>query len=178
MLAATLVLMALVCGTVGTTWGLLQAERAWQAEANRADGERQAKQAAIAAAESEKQAKQAAIAAAEAEKQAKTIAQARQAETQAVLDFVEKKVFSAARPLDEGGGLGYDVKLADAVKAALPFVDKSFAAQPLIEARLRMTMGNSFLYLGDAKTAIEQLEAARDLYSSTSVPTTATRWGA
>jgi len=149
-LAATLVLMALVCGTVGTTWGLLQAERAWQAEANRADGERQAKQAAIAAAE--------------AEKQAKTIAQARQAETQAVLDFVEKKVFSAARPLDEGGGLGYDVKLADAVKAALPFVDKSFAAQPLIEARLRMTMGNSFLYLGDAKTAIEQLEAARDLY--------------
>jgi tetratricopeptide (TPR) repeat protein len=57
------------------------------------------------------------------------------------------------------------VKLADAVKAALPFVDQSFTGQPLIEARLRMTMGNSFWYVGDAKTASEQFQAARQLYA-------------
>src|SRR5262249_26026569 len=81
------------------------------------------------------------------------------------LDFVENKVFAAARPKTQEGGLGHDVKLADAVKAATPLVDKSFTGQPLIEARLRMTMGASFWYLGDAKTAIEHVEKARALYA-------------
>jgi hypothetical protein len=84
--------------------------------------------------------------------------------SRAVLDFVEDKVFAAARPKDYEGGLGYDVKLADAIKAALPFVEKNFANQSLIEARLRMTMGTSFLYLGDPKTAAKQYETARALY--------------
>ncbi|HEV3448810.1 MAG TPA: serine/threonine-protein kinase, partial [Gemmataceae bacterium] len=90
---------------------------------------------------------------------------AREAETKAVLDFVENKIFAAARPKDQEGGQGYDVKLADAVKATLPFVDKSFTAQPLIEARLRKTMGVSFMYLGDARTASAQFQAARQLYT-------------
>jgi tetratricopeptide (TPR) repeat protein/tRNA A-37 threonylcarbamoyl transferase component Bud32 len=87
------------------------------------------------------------------------------AEAKAVLEFFEDQVLAAARPKDQKGGQGYDVKLADAVKAALPFVDKSFAAQPLIEARLRRTMGISFSYLGDAKTAIEQYKKVRALYA-------------
>jgi hypothetical protein len=69
-----------------------------------------------------------------------------------VLDFVENKVFAAARPKDQAGGQGYDVKLADAVKAALPFVDKSFPNEPLIEARLRLTMAASFRDLGEPGT--------------------------
>jgi serine/threonine protein kinase/tetratricopeptide (TPR) repeat protein len=96
---------------------------------------------------------------------ARDAAQEREAETKAVLDFVESKVLAAARPKEEAGGLGYDVKLADAVKAALPFVEKSFADQPLIEARLRMTMGTSFWFLGDASTASEQFQAALKLYA-------------
>src|SRR5262249_26425240 len=103
----------------------------------------------------------AALVAAEAEKQAKESAQEREAETKAVLEFVENKVFGAARPKDQEGGQGYDVKLADAIKAALPSVEKGFTAQPLIEARLRVTMGLSFWYLGHAKTAMEQFEAGR-----------------
>jgi tetratricopeptide (TPR) repeat protein len=51
------------------------------------------------------------------------------------------------------------------MEAALPYVAKSFTDQPLIEARLRMTLGKSFWYLGDAKTALEQAEAARALYT-------------
>jgi serine/threonine protein kinase/tetratricopeptide (TPR) repeat protein len=139
---AAMVLLALVAGIIGTTWGMLQANtargeavKAQRAEARRADSERQAKQEALD----------------------------REAETKAVLDFVENRVFAAARPKDMEGGLGFDVKLADAIKAALPFVDKGFAGQPLIQARLRRMMGKSFAYLGDLKTAIEQFQAARAL---------------
>jgi serine/threonine protein kinase/tetratricopeptide (TPR) repeat protein len=88
------------------------------------------------------------------------IAREREAETQAVLDFVENKIFAAARPKGQEGGLGYDVKLADAIKAALPLVEKSFKDQPLIEARLRMTLGSSYKDLGEDKIALEQFQAA------------------
>jgi serine/threonine protein kinase/tetratricopeptide (TPR) repeat protein len=84
----------------------------------------------------------------------------REAETAAVLGFVERRIFAAARPKDQQGGLGHDVQLADAVKAALPFVEKSFTNQPLVEARLRLTMGSSFRYLGEANVALEQDQAA------------------
>jgi tetratricopeptide (TPR) repeat protein len=89
-------------------------------------------------------------------------AKAREAETRAVLDFVEDRIFAAARP--EGQGLGNKVTLRKAVQEALPFVEKHFKDQPLIEARLRLTMGISFLELGDAKVASEQFEAARSLF--------------
>jgi serine/threonine protein kinase/tetratricopeptide (TPR) repeat protein len=144
LLAASLLLLALMGGIVGTTWGMFRA-------AERAEGERQAKQIALTAAE--------------AEKKAKETAQEREAETKAVLNFVENKILAAARPKDKEGGLGYDVKLADAVKSVLPYVDKGFADQPLIEAHLRMTMGASFQYLGDFKIAAQQYQAARAIYS-------------
>jgi tetratricopeptide (TPR) repeat protein len=137
LLAAALVFLALVGGIIGTTVGMLRAQRAKEAEAE---------QRRIAQ-DNEKSAKE------------------REAETRAVLDFVENKVLAAARPKDLAGGQRYDVKLADAVKAALPFVDKSFTAQPLIEARLHRTMGLSFWYLGDINTAIEQFQAAREIYT-------------
>ena len=89
----------------------------------------------------------------------------REAETKAVLDFVENKVFAAARPEGQEGGLGRDVTLRQAVEAAVPFVARSFRDQPLIEARLRMTLGTSFCYLGEAKIAAEQYETARALYT-------------
>jgi tetratricopeptide (TPR) repeat protein len=128
-LASAVVLLALVGGMVGTTWGLVRAEQAWQAEANRAEAERQAKET-----------------------------------TQAVLDFVENRVFKAARQ-EVRGGLGREVTLRRAVEAALPFVEKGFPQQPLIEARLRRTLGVSFGDLGEAQIAAEQFQRARTLYS-------------
>jgi serine/threonine protein kinase len=143
MLAAGLLLLALIAGIIGTSWGLVRAESARQdaVEAQRAEEQR-----------------------AEGERLAKHEAQAREAETKAVLDFVENKILAAARPEDQEGGQGIDVKLADAVAAALPFVDTSFSRQPLIEARLRTTLGLSFLYLGNAPTATAQFAAARALF--------------
>ncbi len=148
----------LVAGITVSTWQAVRATNAeqaalaaQQAEAERAEGERQAKQDALAAAASEKKAKE--------------TAEASEAETKAVLDFVENKVFAAARPQGQEGGLGHNVKLADAVKAALPFVEKSFKDQPLIEARLRMTIGAWFLDLGDATVAAVQYGKAFAIYS-------------
>jgi serine/threonine protein kinase/tetratricopeptide (TPR) repeat protein len=137
-LAASIIFLSLVGGILGTSWGLARAETAWQEEALRADGEQKAKEAA----------------------------QKREAEKQAVLEFVEKHVFAAARPVGdiEGLGLGHDVTLRRAVEAALPFVNKSFADQPLIEARLRLSIGKSFQDLGESRTAAEQFESARAIY--------------
>ena len=99
-----------------------------------------------------------------AERQAKQEALAREAETKAVLEFVETRIFAAAKP--EGfGGLGQDVSLRQAIEAALPFVEKSFTDRPLIEARLRMTVGTSFYRLGQPAIAAAQFEQARSLYT-------------
>jgi tetratricopeptide (TPR) repeat protein len=86
-------------------------------------------------------------------------------ETQAVLDFLDKQVLAAIRPEGRDGGLGRDVTLRRAIEVALPFVGRNFHDQPLLEARLRMTLGSSFSYLGEWKTAVEQYEAAYALYS-------------
>jgi serine/threonine protein kinase len=110
-------------------------------------------------------AQQSALAAAASERQAKELAQARAAETEKVLEFLERQVLAAARPLGQAGGLGHDVTLRQAVEAALPVVATSFKDQPLIEARLRMTLGQSFYYLGEAQIAADQWEKARALRS-------------
>jgi serine/threonine protein kinase/tetratricopeptide (TPR) repeat protein len=109
-------------------------------------------------------AKQDALAAARAEMRSKKLAQTREAETRAVLDFVENRIIAAARPEGEADGLGHEVTLRRAIEAALPFVEKGFPDQPLIEARLRLTLGRSFLYLGQPKLAVEQDRAARAIY--------------
>ena len=92
-------------------------------------------------------------------------ATAREAETKAVLGFVEDKVFAAARPAGQEGGLGREVTLEKAIESAVPYVTQSFPSQLLIEARLRLTLGKSFYFLGEAQKAAEQEEAARAIYA-------------
>ncbi len=99
------------------------------------------------------------------EREARETAQTREAETTAVLDFVANRVFGAARPENQEGGLGYKVTLREAVEKSLPFVANQFRDQPLVEAQLRMTLGKSFSYLGDPATAAEQFRRARELLS-------------
>ena len=71
---------------------------------------------------------------------------------------------SLRAPRGESEGLGRKVTLRKAIESALPYVDKSFPNQPLIEARLRLTLGESFLNPSDGKTAVEQEEAAPAIY--------------
>jgi eukaryotic-like serine/threonine-protein kinase len=155
---AAAIALLLVAGVVASTWEAVRAMRAEQAA-------QQSATEAVAAQQAEAEQRRLAEAAALAQKTAKETPETREAETKSVLDFVENTVFAAARPKDQEGGLGHEVKLADAVKSALPFVEKSFIKQPLIEARLRMTIGRSFWFLGDANTAIEQFQSARTLLS-------------
>jgi serine/threonine protein kinase/tetratricopeptide (TPR) repeat protein len=135
-LAAGLVVLALVGGIIGTALGLIEARR-----------QRDTAQAAAVA-----------------ETQAKETAELREAETRAVLEFFESKIIAAARPEGQAGGLGWDVTLRKALEAALPFVNRTFPEQPLVEARLRFTLGTSFANLGEAKIANEQLERAYELF--------------
>jgi eukaryotic-like serine/threonine-protein kinase len=110
-------------------------------------------------------AKQDALDAAEAQRVARETADDKEAETRAMLDFVQNRILAAARPENLEGGLGRDVTLQRALELALPAVDESFARQPLTEARLRMTLGKSFLYLSKPDIAAEQFERARTLYT-------------
>jgi serine/threonine protein kinase/tetratricopeptide (TPR) repeat protein len=165
LVAAGSLVTLLLLATVVCTW---QAVRATRAELAALASLQETEMARAAEAEQRRlaeAAERASRAAADAEKKSKETALAREAETRAVLDFVENRVFAAARPQGQEGGLGRDVTVRRAIDAALPFLDTSFHDQPLLEARLRMTMGNSFYYLGEAKIAAEQYQAARRLYT-------------
>jgi len=98
-------------------------------------------------------------------KEAKDDAVAREAETKAVLEFVENHVLAAARPEGQQGGLGRDVTMRKAIEAAAQYIKEGFTNQPLIEAKLRLTLGKSFYFLGDAQRSAEQEEAARAIYT-------------
>jgi tetratricopeptide (TPR) repeat protein len=164
-LTGAAIAVALLGGTVIATW---QALRATDAEAAALDA-LNAKEKALAAEAKQRRLAEAneqkAIAAAEAENRAKRITEAKEAETRAVLDFVENKILAAARPRGRGGGLGHEVKLRQALESALPFVEQSFTQQPVVEARLRMTLGVSFSFLGEHKIAAEQFDVARAIYT-------------
>jgi eukaryotic-like serine/threonine-protein kinase len=151
MATAAIVAAALVVGAAVATW---QAVRATRAESNALKALKEKENARA------DEARQRVIAL-----NNEQTALAREAETKAVLDFVENKVFAAARPEGVDGGLGHSVSLRKAVEAALPFVVSSFTDQPLIEARLRMTLGKSFGSLGEDKIGSQQFEAARAIYT-------------
>ncbi len=86
---------------------------------------------------------------------------------EAVLSFMETRVFAAARPEGETGGLGRQVTLRQALEAALPAIAPTFQNQPIIQARIRATMGKSFLELGEPQLAFEQFHQARKLLEET-----------
>ena len=142
-IAAGLLLLALLAGITGTTLGLFEARRQEERANARAEGERQATKKALAAAAEERKAKET---------------------VEAVLGFVEDRIFAAARPKGQEGGLGFDVKMADAITAALPAIEGGFRDRPLIEARIRSMIAKSFFYLGKYDLALGQFEAALPLY--------------
>jgi eukaryotic-like serine/threonine-protein kinase len=156
--AGTLVLTSLLIGVAGATTGLLEARRQAGIARNEADAKEEARA---------DEAAQRALAEANARKAdtAKKDAQAKEAEANAVVKFFQQQVFAAARPKGRGRGQGKAVSLRDAIVASLPALDKAFADQPLVEARLRHTLGITFLQLGEARMAETQFARARALRS-------------
>jgi eukaryotic-like serine/threonine-protein kinase len=168
---AAAIAVLLVAGVAVSTWQAVRATRAErialearQAEAERAEGERLAKLDAQA---NEKLAGERLVQVEDERKKAETAkveAQAKEAEANAVVKFFQDQVFAAARPKGQDGGLGKEVSLRDAIAASEPVLDKSFTAQPLVEARLRMALGLTFSYLAEHEQARSQFERARGLY--------------
>ncbi len=83
-----------------------------------------------------------------------------EAEAKSVLEFFQTKVLAAARPKDQEGGLGTQATIRDAVDAAVPGIEKSFAGKPAVEASIHDTMAQSYLYLGKPALAIRHHESA------------------
>jgi eukaryotic-like serine/threonine-protein kinase len=155
-IAASLVFLALLVGIAGTTAGLVRANRAVESERLAKWEAEEQRRTALRAAEREAGERQTAEA-------AKVEAQAKEAEANAIVQFFEERVLAAGRPKWKDGGLGHDVSLRDAVRASLPALGTSFKDQPLVEARLRHSLGTTFQYLGDPTSAAEQSEKARAL---------------
>jgi serine/threonine protein kinase len=84
-------------------------------------------------------------------------------ESQAVLGFFENRVLAAARPEGQKGGLGHDVTLREALHAAEKSIAAAFVDQPVVEAAIRHTLGETYLYLQERERAIRQFERARAL---------------
>ena len=101
-----------------------------------------------------------------AEKAAKETAAGAEAETKAVLGFVQEQGLRR-RPAEGPGRAAWATtsSSAEAVEAALPFVETSFARPAAHRSPAADDARASFSYLGDAKTAAEQFEAARALYT-------------
>jgi eukaryotic-like serine/threonine-protein kinase len=89
------------------------------------------------------------------------------AESEAVLNFFQEQVLSAARPEGQEGGLGKDVTIRKAIDASEPKIAAAFKDQPAAEASIRHTLGMTYFYLGEYGLAIRQYERSRQLYSDT-----------
>ena len=97
--------------------------------------------------------------------QARSMAEAKEAEATAVTKFFDDQVLTAPRPGGVAGGRGFGVTVHEALLASLPAVADGFKDQPLVEARLRLTLGRTFYHLGDHRRAAEQLERSRELFA-------------
>jgi eukaryotic-like serine/threonine-protein kinase len=79
---------------------------------------------------------------------------------EAVLTFVRDKILAAGRPEGMGGGAGKDLTLRQAIDWAESKISKAFTNRPLVEAAVRKTLGESYIYLSEPILAIPQLERA------------------
>ncbi len=184
-LAASLVLLALVCGMAGTTVGLIRAEQARAAAAQRAEGERQAKvEADTRRREAETQQQRAEKGETLAgERLVQVEAEQHKAEeekriAQAVRDFLQHKLLgqadtrTQADALLRAGGLAAEAtenptirELLDraAKELSADKIEVNFPQQPLVQAEILKTVGDTYLGVGEYERAIAFLQRAATL---------------
>ena len=137
------------CGAEPDVIGLCKRCLAFEPADRPADGNAVAAEVARLRAEAEERARQVELAEARAEEERRA-----RERIDAVLEFMEDRIFAAARPQGMEGGLGYNITLADAMKSCLGHLETDLEGQPLVEARLCRTIGRSFLFLGRADWAL------------------------
>jgi serine/threonine protein kinase len=154
-IAASLVLLALVAGIIGTSVGFVRADAERQQAEAATEKERLAKQ------EAEGQ-RQKAVAAAEKERLAKQEA----ADRLTQIELINNSVFDIFTDFDirkvKAGPDPVEYVLTDRLIAAGKKLDEKAIHDPLVLANLRDRLGRTLLSLGRAQEAIEFLTWARD----------------
>jgi serine/threonine protein kinase/Flp pilus assembly protein TadD len=186
--AAALVLGALLLGIVGTTVGLLRADKARQdavtaqrAEADRADGEREAKLKAQEATKAEsaakKKAQDAAAAeerakldaqkAAKAERDAKETAQKRLKQIENGIEILASVFHDLDPKSEEKEGESLRVLLGKHLDQAVKQLEEEAVGDPVVVAQLQSELGGSLRELGHYKQAeVVLTKACRTLEAS------------
>ena len=141
-LAAAVVLLTLVGGIVGTSWGLIRAQRARDAETVRAEGEREARVAA---------------------ENAERASRESEADTKAFSDFLVNNVLGVPRPAGNRGGLGIHITVREALEVAEAKIDTTFRDRPRAEAVARHALGVTFRLIGEPRRAEPHLRRAAAL---------------
>jgi hypothetical protein len=132
-LAASIIFLLLVGGIVGTTWGLFRADRAWKAEANRAEGERRAN--------------------AQAQKRLRQIEKGSEILASVFRDLDPRAEQKEGKPLR--------AILGDRLAQAAEQIEGEGVGDPLLVAGLQYRLGLSLLRLGLAQRAIPLFDKAR-----------------
>jgi tetratricopeptide (TPR) repeat protein len=166
-IAASLVLLALVAGVIGTTVGMLEAHRAAAAERQATKDALEQKHLAEQAAEQERQAKVREAQRADGEQKAKREAEAQRQEAERNLAFARKgneilgSVFAGLDPkqIAESGRPLQDV-LRENLGKAVKELEGSAIGEPLEVAAMQNTLGLSLLGLGEYALAVEVLGKA------------------
>jgi serine/threonine protein kinase len=159
--AAGLVLLALVAGMAGTTWGMIGAEQARQAEAERAEGERLAKLDAQKATEAETKAKVKAQEAAAAEKKANELTQKRLQQIEKGIEILTSVFHDLDPRSEEKESVSLRVLLGKRLGEAVQELEGEAVGDSVVVARLQGWLGNSLRELGHYDLAVTVLTKAR-----------------
>jgi tetratricopeptide (TPR) repeat protein len=142
-LAATLLLLTLVGGIIGTTWGLLKANQARRFAEEKAD---EARRAATVAAD------------------AKTLAEKRLSQAEKS-NGILRSIFANLDPgMEQGGGRPLRAILGDELDRAAKELQGDSVGDPLAVAQLQAWVGGAQLGLGNPSRAIPLLTEARATY--------------
>jgi eukaryotic-like serine/threonine-protein kinase len=160
-LAGTSIVLLLCGGIAGTTWGLVRAERARQAEADQRAVAEAALVSERAALVSERAAKEA-----EAEQRARAEESGRKATREAAVaaainDFLTKDILNLASPINQvtsGVSPEANLRLRTVVQRAAKRIDGKFPNEPEVEMRLRYSVGCALTSMGDHAGALAQFE--------------------
>ncbi|MDA7597885.1 serine/threonine-protein kinase [bacterium] len=99
--------------------------------------------------------------------QQRKLAKQSAADAKAVVEFFETQVLAASRPDQKTEEPKVDITILAALDAAEPQISKSFDKQPLVEAAIRLTLGETYQILGEDNKSIGQVERSYELTKKT-----------
>jgi tetratricopeptide (TPR) repeat protein len=179
-LAAAIVFLVLVGGIVGTTFGLVRAQLAWAAEAERAEGERMATQEMKTERDEKEKARLLAVTQRELAEKNEKRAERQKRIAQAVRKFLQMDLLRMADAWRQADALRLTdgnfkatenptiKELLDRAAAELTpaKIERKLPGEPLVQAEVLRTIGDTYHATGEFARAIVHLERSRDLLVS------------